>query len=398
MKIQFTPLNAIKFIALCFTTTLLVSCSKNDVVPDNRQPGQPNSSPGQTTVNTPVNVNLLLGYRNGNLFPTRLVLTIPKIGTQNVNVKTVFDTGSEGLVLTAQSVIPPNLVTANGINLNGNAQLDINGITVTSHQDSASYGNAPGIRVYYGQIAYSSVVIGDASGHVTTRPMPFLLVYKGIIKATGKTTTVDPNLDGICGVASQSLSTQDVVTSRKDLRSPFAYINYGNGVLSGFKLQSYSTFYNATVPGQATAGNLQLSNAPLLQVGVTNDAEQGFTIQQKHIANNGLVFSDQVNGKFAIAGKSFNAGILFDTGTPQGVSIAAPESFGNQPQLLNDQTSVSFTSNEGYNYTYLADKGAQSTKLNPSAQIGRSIIGLQFFAGNSFLIDYTNHNIGIINR
>jgi len=352
--------------------------------------------PTQNTVNNPVTLNLLFGYKINNLYPTRLALPISKIGNQSVNIKTVFDTGSEGLILTAQSFIPSNLITPDGISMNGKDQIDINGITITSHRDSATYGDTPSAeRVYYGQIAYGSIVIGDASANLTTRPMPFLLIYKGIVKATGNATTVDPNLDGICGVEAQSLSTQDIVTSRRDMRSPFAYINFGNGVSPGFKLRSYSNFYDSTVPGQATAGNLQLNSAALLQVGVTNNMEQDFIIQQKHIATSGLVFSPFVNGKFTIDDQTFNGEMLFDSGTPQGVIISFPENLGNQTQLLDDQTNVSFISNEGYNYSYIADRGAQSTKMIPAAKIERSIIGLPFFAYNSFLIDYANHFIGL---
>ncbi len=392
MKVTSTTLKTRNFIVLYLIVTLLAACSKNNIGQDNPQP---TNSTDQNALTAPNILNLQLGYVNGRTFPTRLALPITKIGNQDVNIKTVFDTGSEGLILKAEHVISPSLITADGINLNGQNQRDINGITVTSAKTTASYGTGVNIRTFYGQIAYASITIGDANGHVVTKSMPFLLIYKGISKPSGNPTSIDPDLDGICGVASpKSLPTQD--TSQSNRRSPFAYINYSNGVIPGFKLQAYETFFNGTIPGQATAGNLQLTNAPILQVGLTANTEQGFTLQQKPVLNNGQSVSAYVNGKFTIGSNSFDAEILFDTGTPHGVNISFPESLGlSQSQVLNDQTKISFTSDEGYHYNYLVDQTSWRTQINPAVKIGRSIVGLQFFANNSFLIDFNNHFIGL---
>ena len=394
MKVTSTTLKTRNFIVLYLIVALLAACSKNNIGPDNPQPGPANST-DQNIIKTPTLLNLQLGYINGHTFPTRLTLPITKIGNQNVNIKTVFDTGSEGLVLKAEHVISPSLITPDGINLNGQDQMDVNGITITSTKATTGYGSGVNIRVFYGQVAYASITIGDTNGHVVTRSMPFLLIYKGISKPSGNATSLDAALDGICGVGSpKGLPTQD--TSKSNRRSPFAYINYGNGVIPGFKLQAYETFFNSTIPGQATAGSLQLANAPILQIGLTTNTEQGFTLQQKPVLNNGQSVSTYVTGKFTIGSNSFNAEILFDTGTPQGVNISFPESLGlSQSQPLNAQTKVNFTSDEGYHYNYLADQTSWKTQINPAVNIGRSIVGLQFFANTSFLIDFNNHFIGL---
>ncbi|SEW51527.1 hypothetical protein SAMN04488122_4286 [Chitinophaga arvensicola] len=351
--------------------------------------------PGGPEISQPTPLNLLMVKDGG--YTDRLLLGITQLGLKKVELKTVFDTGSEGLVLDAKAVLPGEMVTPDGIDLRGRRVMTLDGITITAIKDSTSYGDAPNNRMYYGQIAYTTVTLGDNTHEVTTRQMPVFLIYRGVKLLTGEEAAIDHDsiVNGICGVENVHPLSEEVATARKYMKSPFAYLNYRRGVYAGIQLSATGSADHPQVVSQHN--NRVICAAPLLQVGLTNSMEDGYILQQKKMKNNSHVLSPMVVGKLRINGMETTGDILFDSGTKRGGSIADMNSFSDNSYVLDDQTQVSFTAREGFRYSFVADKKNRKITMVPNNtdRLKRSVWGLWFFINNNFIIDYSNYLIGI---
>lgn len=337
-------------------------------------------------VSGPVSINLL--FRRKQSYINRLFMPIMKIGSKRVNIKTVFDTGSEGLILDAHSLLPSRMITDNGIFLNGQNSFFIDGITVTSIKDSASYGMTSGKgRKYFGQIAYSTITIGDQSGNLVTRKMPFLLIYRGINETTGKAASVDPSVDGIFGVSSSYSSNDDIASKRKQIKSPFAYLNYSQGINSGFQLDPLSTSDKSNI----YSGD-GVYTAPILKVGLTEEMELNYYQTKQGQRRNGNYFAT-ISGEVVWGDNKIKTTILFDTGTPRGAKIV--DRSISRSSVISTAEPVKFETVSGFNYDYIADSKQHITTLVPFKKTDRSVVGLNFFENNFFFSDYTNHTIGL---
>ncbi|SEW53379.1 hypothetical protein [Chitinophaga arvensicola] len=376
------------------SSLLLTACSKKDDLANMPDPVPTTTTP-LNVITQPVTLNLLMVNDGG--YVKRLLMPITQIGSKTVNLKTVFDTGSEGMVLNAGAVLPQEMITQNGIDLKGQTSLTIDGITITNARDSTSYGEPPYTRKYYGQIAYATMVLGDDAGNVTTREMSVFLVYNGIKTATGKHAPLDPDpmVDGICGVNNQVISNADRVASRSQMKGPFSYLDYGAGVNAGMSLSALNAIQNADVINQS--GSRIIYSAPLLQVGIDPGSETDYIMQQQGSAANGAAFSPQVHGTIYADGDQFAGAILFDTGTATGGSISDPDTPSPDPYVLDSNMPVYFSTNEGFSYQFNTDKNEYRMRIvpNQSGKLGRSILGLEFFTNHYFLLDYTSNQIGI---
>src|SRR3954462_14129866 len=93
----------------------------------------------------------------------RVFIPITKVGTVSINYASVFDTGSTGMTIDANGILPASMITSNGIVVPGDSTT-VNGITVMAQQSTISYGGAGGsITTEYGNLAYAPVTIGDAN-------------------------------------------------------------------------------------------------------------------------------------------------------------------------------------------------------------------------------------------
>src|SRR5579863_5893889 len=68
---------------------------------------------------TPTTLGLYEGYYDDSAQYKVLVIPITQVGTQNIpngGYSLVFDTGSGGMVLDAQGILPASMITSNGFN------------------------------------------------------------------------------------------------------------------------------------------------------------------------------------------------------------------------------------------------------------------------------------------
>lgn len=340
------------------------------------------------TIAQPVTINLVPA-QNQSPGDRRIYLPIIKIGTTSVSLKTVFDTGSEGLLLSGTSVLPSTAIADTGVVINSPDSAVINGITVTSAKVQTTYGSPPATRTFYGNIAYANLTFGDQSGSVITERMPFVIIYKGIDNQTQASVVLDNSSDGVAGVYSTGYTpVTGLVTTRSAVKSPFNYFNYTNGVFSGFLLAPLKQVGWSTT----TPSNQGYSPTPLLTIGVTSGMESGFALQSQRLDIGGQ-FDPDILGTVTYNGSTVgNTNILVDTGTPLGFGIYNKQVSGST--TLSNGLSVGITTNEGFSYSYTTDGAFYQTVVTDGGQ-QRCIFGIDFFMNNSFLLDYTEHYIGL---
>jgi hypothetical protein len=366
---------------LLITVTLLllivVSCKKDN----------PSGSTTGTTLTVTNATPTTLGvYEADSSIYKLLFIAISKVGTNSsLNYGLVFDTGSGGMVIDATGLIPASLITKTGFTFTGDSTV-ANGITITSQSQVVTYGNDnASITKVYGNLAYADVTIGDNNGNIVVKRLPFFLYYKGV-NADG--TTAKAHEFDVFGVSPQ----YDLLfPNGAFITSPFSYFDPGTGLTKGFKMSALGTSHFSV------NGTYQ----PVLTLGLTAadlSTSSGFTFTQLNFsAANGylpFVSSNLTYNSKVLTG----ATLLFDTGTEPYSYILDKTATGTS--LLPINSTVSCATTSGFNYSYTTTATENLTYVeNPNTQGGSiSIFGLEFFLTNSYLIDFTNHKLGVKNN
>jgi hypothetical protein len=366
---------------------LLNSCRKSDASLS------PADKAATSVISNPVVLDLLPA-QNQSAGDRRLFLPIVQVGATNKsNLRVIFDSGSEGMVFSATSLFASNLISDTGMVINNKDSAVINGVTITSAKVSSTYGDPPATRTFYGNIAYTTMVLGDQSGSIITERMPFMLVYKGVNNQTGAAVAVDSSSDGIAGVISSGFAPGEasiLVTSRENIKSPLNYLNYSGNLYAGWMLSPLSTIGWTNVASNATT-----PASPLLTVGLTAGMEAGFALQTQRL-DIGNLYDPDVVGTISYTGQTIpNSSVVFDTGTPVGFSIYNSSEGTTLPLPAGEPVQLSTA--QGFDYSYTTDAVLFQTVVQSTGQT-RSIFGLDFFLNTYYLLDYTNHFIGLKNQ
>jgi hypothetical protein len=363
------------------TLVLINACRKTDM------PANGNTGADPSAIAAPVTLDLIPA-QNQTPGDRRIYLPIQKVGTSTLNLTTVFDSGSEGLLLSGTSVFSASYLSDTGIVINSPDSAVINGITVTSAKVTTTYGSPPATRSFYGNIAYAQLTIGDQSGTVMTTRMPFIVIYKGVDNQTQASVPVDANSDGVAGVYSSGFNpSAGLVTTRAGVKSPFNYFHYTNGLLAGFVLSPLSKIGWAGTPSSQG-----FPATPLLTLGLTLDMETGFALQSQRL-DVGNLFDPDVLGTVSYNGITLNnSNVLLDTGTPLGFTIYNSAEGGST--TLSSGAPVQLATREGFSFAYTTDTQLYQTVVQSNGQ-QRCIFGIEFFLNNSVLFDYSEHYIGL---
>lgn len=347
-----------------FLTLLIASCKKDH----------------NTPTPTAVPIATLGLYEVQSTIYRRVFIPVSQVGTVKKTYYSVFDTGSSAMTMDADGLIPASLITSSGITITSDS-LVVNGITVTKQTATLTYGDATAGTKEYGNLAYAVITIGDANGSVTTKRIPFFLYYKAVDVKSGTQLTAHEN--DVFGVGPNTRF------SNLSIASPLSYFTTAANVTSGFKL---SKFDKASYSTNGTYVK------DLLTIGlVPNDlSSAGFIMHSLTQTTAG--YSPNIPATINYNGKSIQGTLLFDTGTPAFINIEDPNATVNQATLPAN-TPVSITTTSGFSYQYTTTSDDNLTQvLNPSfTHDPRTIFSIDFFADNEFLLDYTNHRIGLKN-
>jgi hypothetical protein len=362
---------------------LLNACRKSDT------PSPSGGLVNGSTISSPIMLDLIPA-QNQLEGDRRVYLPIAQVGSSKLALTTVFDTGSEGLLLSGSSIFNASYISDTGIVMSSPDSVVINGITVTSAKVSTTYGSPPATRTFYGNVCYASIVFGDQSGTVQSERMPFIVIYKGVDNQTNDSVALDANSNGIAGIQSSGFSAASentLVTTRTGVKSPFNYFNYTNGLYAGFVLSPLSDIGWSNV-----ASNQGYPASKLLTLGISESMKSGFSLQSQRF-DIGNLYDPDILATVSYGTTTLpNTNLLFDTGTPVGYSIYNPSVGGST--TLASGISVQVASPEGFSYNYTTDDLLFQTTAQSNGQ-QRCIFGIDFFLNNSFMLDYTEHYIGL---
>jgi hypothetical protein len=218
--------------------------------------------------------------------------------------------------------------------------------------------------------------------------LPFVSIYKGIDNQTQDSVPLDANSSGITGVISSGFTaTNTLATTMTQVKSPFNYFNYTNGLYAGFMLNPFSSTGWTTSPSNSSE-----PTTPILTLGITEGMKAGFDLQFQR-TDVGGAFDPDVEATLTYGSSSISYNnVLFDTGTPLGMSIYDASEGGST--TLTAGTSVSISTLQGYTYSYTTDNAFYQTIVSSTGQ-QRCIFGIDFFLNNYFMFDYTEHYIGL---
>lgn len=346
---------------------------------------------------------------------SRLIIPVVTLGSQTLSTPSplVLDTGSAGMVISAQDVFPADMVSINGFVFPpGQNSLTFHGITVTNVQAIKIYGN--GSSNYYGNIGYATVKFGG-HGELTTNFMPVLFSYKALGSNGQLLKTPEHGILGIYSDAnaarapgaqpSDSLSLcslRSINANGCDLESVLRYLNYGAGVNAGFSLGNATLDPNCLITATMTGCTLQST----LTVGLSAADEQAYSSMPltcppsdgPAVANSGVTACEAKIPGFTISdsgsGESFAAKVVFDSGTPNMVFSVPPKA--TFPQSLTRGSTETLTlAASPFTYSYQVGKGLPFvTTVTDSAQLNRTIIGIGFFTERRMYIDFSSNREG----
>lgn len=312
-----------------------------------------------------------------------LVMNISQVGTQSVNfLNPVYDTGSGGLVLDANGILPSNMITATGFNFTNDSTV-VDGITITNQTNIVEYGDDSNTTdKVYGNLAYANVVVGDVNGSITIKRLPFFLYYKAVDSKGNKLPAHDFDVFGVSQEYDITFSNNAYITS------PFQYFDPGTGLTKGFKM--------AAIP--QSQYSYQATYVPAITVGLTSDdlsSSSGFTMSQLNFYQ-GEGYVPIIPATISYSGKSFNAAVLFDTGTEPYNYIEDPTG-PSTATLLSNGVAVSTMLNSGFNYSFTTSATDYISYVENPTNSGSNVtvMGLEFFLTNEYLLDFENHKMGL---
>lgn len=372
--LHYNPIKTLIFI--CCMALLAAGCKKDGI-----------STPGPAAVTAKPNIPgqpYQIGFyeveQNG---VKELQTVVTKVGDKAVNFEMTFDTGSGGLVMDAQGIIPASMISSTGFAFSGDS-ITVNGITITSQTALIAYGaDNNTLSKVYGNLAYAQVTIGDNNGNITVKRLPFFLYYKAI-DASGK--AYPAHEFDVMGVS----SAYDVVfPNNAYITSPLMYFDPGPGLTRGFRIAALGegnfseqgTYVPAVTLG-LTTGDLELSGFNMTTLSLVDD--DGYL--------------PVVPGNVDYNNQSFNASLIFDSGTYPYSYLEDPD-WNNAPGLLKASTRVQVKTDAGFTFVYTADNTVNPTMVeNPySVQGSVSVISLNFFVNNEYLLDFDHHRLGLKN-
>jgi len=332
------------------------------------------------TVNaTPKQLGL---YEADSSIYKELITVVSKIGTQSVNYDLIFDTGSGGMVVDASGLIPASMIGASGFTFTGDSTV-VNGITITSQTSTIEYGaDAVNFDKVYGNLAYASVTIGDQNGNIVVKRLPFFLYYKAVSSKGVKYAAHDFDTFGVSEEYDISFSNGAYITS------PFSYYDPGTGLKRGFKM------------AKLNANNFSLNGnyvADALTIGLTTSDLNSFTMIPLNFNSSGG-YAPIISATISYNSKNFSTYVIFDTGTEPYSYLEDPTG-ASTTTLLPSSTAVSVATNAGFNYSFTTSAADNLTYIeNPSVSGTHvSIISLEFFLTNEYLLDFTDHKLGLKN-
>ena len=344
---------------------------------------------------TPTKLGLYLESEHTDTATYReIFITVSQIGTQTISSSyndLVFDTGSGGMVIDAHGILPASMITSTGFNFTGDSTV-VDGITITNQHGTISYGDdASSSATVSGNLCYATVTIGETDGNIIVKRLPFFMYYKAVDGNGHAYGTHEFDVFGANSEYDVTFANNAYITS------PFSYFDPGTGLTKGFKMAVLDSANFSDANEVSITSNL-------VTLGLTaNDlsSSSGFTINPlSYDSLDG--YAPLISATFNYGGSNVDAAVLFDTGTDPYTYLEDPKAAKTVTQLPAGTTvKISGTSDAaGFNYNYTITPTENLTYLeNPNTStVPVTIVGLNFFLTNEYLLDFADHKLGLKNN
>ncbi|WP_374373184.1 hypothetical protein [Dongia sp.] len=322
-------------------------------------------------IDRPITVPLIKLEYPGNPPNIRMLyVKVLTLGQRAVNQPLLFDTGSVGVTIDCDVVLPAKLCSTEGIAVS--RETEVNGITVTTRKIVARYGTYD----EYGHLAFATLEFGSPLRPVKTdRPMPFLIRYKKVRRDTGEIVGGPLWPKGIFGISP--------VGSQADghLKSVFDFLTFGAGVDRGYVVAPIGTQWRACTNEAADCPEVTS-----FEVGILDRVRSGFAARPMR-ASPSDHFWPLIDTCLTIDvdGTPNCLPTLFDTGN----STIVVGGDDRPPAAIGTLLTVDIPSVATWRITANYDP---EIEFNATSDV--HVIGIRYFEKNSLLIDLERDEVG----
>ncbi|UVK53527.1 hypothetical protein DBIPINDM_007027 [Mesorhizobium sp. AR02] len=302
-----------------------------------------------------------------------LYVQVLSLGNHTVNQPILFDTGSSGMTIECQSVLPAEICSDTGIKITHD--LEIDGIRVSTQQAVMNYGTYD----EYGNIAYARVTFGSPKSPVSTdTTIPFLIRYKQVRRSTGEIVGGPLWPKGIFGISPVGGGGPD-----RMIKSPLALVSVGPGLDRGYYLSPIGAKWKVCTN---EAGNCPQVEA--LHIGVPQDVKKDFRVQRWKEASSRYNFPT-IDACISWGFEPTCRPTLYDTGNS---TIMVPTDASAPYSSLSPGTKVLVKADGQEDWNF-------KTTYNPEVEVipglEHNIVGIRYFEKNSLLLDFETREIGL---
>jgi hypothetical protein len=301
-----------------------------------------------------------------------LYVRLLSLGEHRIDVPLLFDTGSVGITVECNAVLPARYCSPEGVRID--APLELDGLTVTTKKSVAQYGTYD----EYGNIAYARVGFGARSRMVTTSErIPILIRYKKVRRATGEIVGGPLWPKGIFGVAPVGMTAGGL------LPSPMDTIEVPAGQHKGYRLSPIGANWKAC---SNEAGDCPQVAA--LYLGIDPEIKLGFALAKlkKLRSKNYFPF---VESCIAWNGEKVCHPTIYDTGNSTIMVAGRPPQGTRAPLPAGTRVAVDGLGASPWRFTVQYEP---EVEFAPHMDV--NLIGIRYFETNSLLVDLDTQEVG----
>jgi hypothetical protein len=303
-----------------------------------------------------------------------LYVNIHALGDQKVDQPVLFDTGSAGLTIACEVVLPAKMCSEDGIRITKDTE--INGIVVTTKRVVAFYGSYE----EHGNVARAKVTIGTSQNSVTTSSAIRLLIRYKKVRISDRRIVGGPLWPkGMFGA-----SPIGGIGPDQSIQSPLNSVEVGDGLHQGYVVRPVGRSWSICTNEE---GNCPV--VPALQIGIAPNDRDLFYFSKIGRANPRHNFPT-IAACLEFRNFSSCKPTLFDTGNST-IAIA-----GRVPTGLTEALPV------GVDVSIDAKKAGTwkfRTEYTPEVEFRRRLdhhlVGIRFFETNSLAVDLETKELGI---
>lgn len=302
-----------------------------------------------------------------------LYVRLLALGDHKVDVPLLFDTGSVGITVQCDAVLPARYCSTDGIRIN--APLELDGLTVTTKKAVAQYGTYD----EYGNVAYAKIGFG-APEHLisTSEQIPLLIRYKQVRRATGEIVGGPLWPKGMFGVSPIGTMAGGL------LRSPMGLIDVPAGQHKGYRLSPVGTAWRTCTN---EAGDCP--EVAALHVGINQAAKKDFTLAKLKKLPSDHYFPF-VNSCVAWQQEKVCRPTIYDTGNSTIMIAGQPPKGTEAPLPIGTEVVVDGLGASDWRFTV---QYQPEVEFAPHMDI--NLIGIRYFETNSLLVDLDTQEIGV---